>query len=726
MAQATQKSVVAEVDASRDVGSATNSAGPLSIVSSASSQSRKLLKKFMNIRKMCFRNQKRNKENLGEDFLLDVLEIAKLFEGASFLDCNGTLTESRALFYATPSNAPPCDYCLLFSDKKYVLKNLVPISKALYSYTLDGKIAKNCFFLCILQVKKRLSLRITLRKECEAQFYHAMANLCNAASAGFTNFPFSEDALKLTDAQKKYLLYLSLVDILGSFDNCLHDNLFPVHVPTLRNQIWKYHTRSTISFFLGPVNEDYIYSYFGSEIAFYFSWMNHSSRWLLWASLVGLAMRALKSLLSPSSLFSEFLNPVYTLVVVINGVICVKMWERKVEVLFVRFRLFHNLQRDEKNWRYRGKVALDAVTGKEKLSYSSRKRFFILQPISWIIILAYIALTFVITVCSANLDRIVHERSWLAIPRLQAIALPGKLYGPDSLFWWLPIVFYFCIITVLSTIFFSLARKLTEMENYEYRGDFIRALTQKRFALESVNRYSKLFLVLFVTRSKELLIQNIKAIFIIEEVLRILVETSFSLFSSCWGIFSGRGQGDTFYLNDLDETLPFYEVYQDFIQMAIQLGYIVLFTSVYPIAPTVAALTQLVELKTDLFALCYTQRRPVPRYGSRQIGTWCDIFRLLVITSLMTNSFFFVFCESSKAVSALLSVLSLFISDDFDVRMKSSLVLLFITIEHVLILLSLFIYWRIPSKPKKVKDYIAKKRVEHGENKPMYKNTSLE
>lgn len=663
-----------------------------------------------------FQKRKSNRSSTEENLFISVSELKKIVRLNHFARGQPTCAESQVIFYSTPNDAPQCDYCLLFTQKEYVVNNLTQIAKALSSYTLDGNTSEKCFSLSILQWKKVLSLRITLRAGSKLRFYKAMILLHNATAAGCPDLPFPENVLELTDAQKKYLLYLTLVDILGSFDNCLHDNIFPVHNPSIRDQVWKVHTESVFSFLFGRVNEDYIYSYFGGEIAFYFSWMNHYSRWLLCGSFVGLLFKIVKDLIPSSSTIRAFINPVYALVVIIGGVICIKVWERRVETLFMRYRLFHNLHRDEKNWQYRGERVLDTDTGVEKLSYPSWKRFFIFQPISWIIVIVYVAFTFLITVCSANLDLIIHKESWLAIPSFQHFASPGELCGPDSPLYWLPVALYFFSTLLLSNIFCSLARKLTEMENYEYRGDFIRALTQKRLALESVNRYSKLLLVLFVTQSKEMVIKNIKVIFIVEEILRIFVETVRPVLTHSWAEFPVRRKKGISHVKKLDETLPFYEVYQDFIEMAIQLGYIVLFTSAYPIAPTVAALAQFVELKGDLFTLCYSVRRPVPRYGTRQLATWCDVFRLLVVASVFTNTFLFVFCGSGNAGRVLLRLISRTSEENSETQLTSAIIL-FVAIEHLLVLVCLFLYWRIPCQPKEVKDYVAKKRVAQRERK---------
>lgn len=61
--------------------------------------------------------------------------------------------------------------------------------------------------------------------------------------------------------------------------------------------------------------------------------------------------------------------------------------------------------------------------------------------------------------------------------------------------------------------------------------------------------------------------------------------------------------------------------FADHLEMFIQLGYVVLFSSAFPLAALCALINNLVEMRSDAFKLCFIFQRP---FGQRvpNIGTW--------------------------------------------------------------------------------------------------------
>lgn len=61
--------------------------------------------------------------------------------------------------------------------------------------------------------------------------------------------------------------------------------------------------------------------------------------------------------------------------------------------------------------------------------------------------------------------------------------------------------------------------------------------------------------------------------------------------------------------------------FADHLEMFIQLGYVVLFSSAFPMAACCALINNLIEIRSDAFKLCFTFQRP---FGVRvsNIGTW--------------------------------------------------------------------------------------------------------
>jgi len=70
--------------------------------------------------------------------------------------------------------------------------------------------------------------------------------------------------------------------------------------------------------------------------------------------------------------------------------------------------------------------------------------------------------------------------------------------------------------------------------------------------------------------------------------------------------------------------------------MLIQFGYVILFSSAYPLAGLFALLNNLIEIRGDAFKLCHIHRRP---FGQRvnSIGIWQVKFK-----SFSANQIFFL------------------------------------------------------------------------------------
>ena len=67
--------------------------------------------------------------------------------------------------------------------------------------------------------------------------------------------------------------------------------------------------------------------------------------------------------------------------------------------------------------------------------------------------------------------------------------------------------------------------------------------------------------------------------------------------------------------------LQYEGTFDDYLEMFIQFGYVILFSSAYPLAGLCALVNNLIEIRGDAFKLCLVHKRP---FGQRvnSIGTW--------------------------------------------------------------------------------------------------------
>jgi hypothetical protein len=75
---------------------------------------------------------------------------------------------------------------------------------------------------------------------------------------------------------------------------------------------------------------------------------------------------------------------------------------------------------------------------------------------------------------------------------------------------------------------------------------------------------------------------------------------------------------------------------RDYCEIAIGFGYMVLFAAAFPLAGTMLYVSDVVDIKFDMWRIFHLQQRPVPR-GMEDIGSWYDVQIDAVITSPSTS-----------------------------------------------------------------------------------------
>ena len=68
----------------------------------------------------------------------------------------------------------------------------------------------------------------------------------------------------------------------------------------------------------------------------------------------------------------------------------------------------------------------------------------------------------------------------------------------------------------------------------------------------------------------------------------------------------------------------------------IQFGFITMFSNTFPLAPLFSVITNVLEIRIKLDAMCFYSRRFVPE-GASGIGPWIDILDFLVTISIPIN-----------------------------------------------------------------------------------------
>ncbi|KAJ3773638.1 calcium-activated chloride channel-domain-containing protein [Lentinula raphanica] len=86
----------------------------------------------------------------------------------------------------------------------------------------------------------------------------------------------------------------------------------------------------------------------------------------------------------------------------------------------------------------------------------------------------------------------------------------------------------------------------------------------------------------------------------------------------------------------------------DYSEMVIQFGYIVLWSTIFPLAPLFALLNNIMEIRKDAFRIAKHERRPIPE-RTESIGPWLNVLEFLGWGSAVVNVVLVgLFCPNSQ------------------------------------------------------------------------------
>ncbi|XP_030582549.1 anoctamin-8 isoform X1 [Archocentrus centrarchus] len=135
------------------------------------------------------------------------------------------------------------------------------------------------------------------------------------------------------------------------------------------------------------------------------------------------------------------------------------------------------------------------------------------------------------------------------------------------------------------------------------------------------------------------------------------------------------------------------DTFQDYQEMFVQFGYVVLFSSAFPLAAMCALINNIIEIRSDAFKLCTGLQRP---FGLRveSIGQWQTAMEAMGLIAIIVNCYLIGQCGQLQRLFPWLSPEMAIIS--------------IVILEHFAILLKYIIHVAIPDIPTWVKEEMAK------------------
>ncbi|KAK2192818.1 hypothetical protein NP493_22g05054 [Ridgeia piscesae] len=449
---------------------------------------------------------------------------------------------------------------------------------------------------------------------------------------------------------------------------------------------------------------DHIRAYFGEKIGIYFAWLGFYTAWLLPASIVGLLvfLYGLFSMdynisaqetcnsgkrfkmcplcdetvgckywyLSDVCLYTRisylFDHPgtlFYAIFVSFWAVTFLEYWKRKNASLAHHWDCL-DFEEEEETPRpeYASlcpTMEKNPVTGIKEPYFPEKDRIpRIMSGVAAIIIMMVLVVIFIIAV--------IMYRVLIAIPlfqnewtRSQASIIASLTSACVNL----------VLIMALSLVYEKLAFRLTQWEMHRTQTEFENQLIFKVFLFQFVNYYSSIIYIgffkgkfvgypgnynmFFGLRSEECqnggclieLAQQLAVIMVGKQIInnaQELLVPKVKAYIHHWKLGSAVKGTDKARWEEDYELIENEGLFQEYLEMVLQFGFITIFVAAFPLAPLFALLNNWMEIRLDAHKFVCETRRPVAE-KAQNIGVWFTILDALAQLAVISNAFLIAF-----------------------------------------------------------------------------------
>ncbi|XP_070829307.1 anoctamin-10 isoform X2 [Chaetodon trifascialis] len=456
---------------------------------------------------------------------------------------------------------------------------------------------------------------------------------------------------------------------------------------------------------------DSVNGYFGSSVAFYFSFLDFYTWSLLLPAVLGLSITyfsgevqsEVEESLSGSGevthveddsgleVSGHMVQAVFSM---LWSTVFMEMWKRRSSSLSYRWGTLHLAERfAEPRPGFHGDIGVNPVTGRVEPLFPDWQRDLRMALVSVPVVGLFLGLVVLGMLCFYWGEAQVQElqKDWDSLLAQTLVYMPSVLH----------IVYT----NVLATVYRMVAQSLTEFENHREESAYENHLTAKVLVFTFFNYFAVLFHIAFFKQDVPLLRKRLASLLIVTQLVNQVTEVVVPFLVDRFISAPHRTEHE----DDPEEdkfrkqsTLPaFPGLFAEYIELLVQFGYLSLFSCVYPLTAVLLLINNLTEIRSDAYKICKLFRKPFyPPVAN--MGVWQIAFEVLSFVSVVSNCW--------------LLLLSPRLQKMFQEGGMSStnILLLAVLVEHVLILVKVVLAVLIPDEP----DWIRKKR-EHIEYTSM-------
>lgn len=445
-----------------------------------------------------------------------------------------------------------------------------------------------------------------------------------------------------------------------------------------------------------------IRNYFGEKIALYFAWsgMLITSLWIptifgICVFAYGLKVSITEAEPAPSTAnmtatekvaqmvdasigvfkksFDNAITPFYTLIICLWGTIFLEVWKRKNATLAYEWDVdtFEQNEPDRPEF-YGTKSKPDPIIpGEETMFYPAYKQFLkFAASASTLIFMMMLVFTSVVAVITYRVIMSVR----FCNTTTECLLLTTILSS----------VFNAVSILILGKIYEKLAVKLTDWENHRTQTRYDDALIIKLFAFQFVNNYTSLFYIAFFRGARfgsygmwgmgeeyqdscgvnnncmSMLSFQVLVLMLAKPLPKFISDLVIPFLKKKWRVRQfcrcASKVHDEEQDGSLSEGKDFIErerekpdlgdfTLGEYTEKVVVYGFLMLFAASFPLAPLIALLVTMVDIRIDCRRMLWMFRRPVGQIA-QDIGTWYSILQFLNILGVVSNAFLVAFTSN--------------------------------------------------------------------------------
>ncbi|XP_018594759.1 anoctamin-10 isoform X1 [Scleropages formosus] len=435
---------------------------------------------------------------------------------------------------------------------------------------------------------------------------------------------------------------------------------------------------------------DSIQAYFGTTVAFYFSFLDFYTWALVPPAILGVVLTLFPFASGTAAKASggegkeeEPGLPVSGLMVqamfsMLWSTLVMELWKRRTAALSYRWGTpLLNERYAEPRPGYTGPMGRNPITGRPEPRFSEwehKLRVGLSVPVvGFFLGLVALGMAAFYHFEAAARDFHKSEGTWLSVPLLYVPSLAHILYT-----------------NMLGSLYGNVALGLTEWENHRDESSFQNHHTTKVLLFSFFNCFAVLFHIAFIKEDLALLRKRLASLLIVTQLVNqcteVLVPYLVDTFLSDGAKKPKEDDPEEDRIRAQGRLPPFPGLFPEYIELLVQYGYLSLFSCVYPLTAVLLLINNVTEIRTDAFKICRLFRKPSSAPVS-DIGVWQPAFEVLGFVSVISNCWLLLLSPGVRQFCQ---------EGGFSSR---NALLFAILVEHVLIFGKMILAFVIPDEP---------------------------